>query len=90
MLHANLACFHRGPEHYLAWARGVALPLGGGQDVLDFYRDGRARELYRHHIRSILTRANVFNGKKYRDDPAIMAWDVMNEPRCPGEHIFQD
>jgi len=32
-----------------------------------------------------LTRRNAVTGVRYRDDPTIMAWDVMNEPRCPGE-----
>lgn len=25
---------------------------------------------------------NSENGIKWRDDPAILAWNIMNEPRC--------
>ncbi|NUO03171.1 MAG: cellulase family glycosylhydrolase [Saprospiraceae bacterium] len=33
------------------------------------------------HVRFILGRTNRYTGKKYVDDPAIMAWEVANEPR---------
>ena len=25
---------------------------------------------------------NTINGRVYKDDPTIFAWDLMNEPRC--------
>jgi hypothetical protein len=31
----------------------------------------------------LLTRRNVFTGKRYSEDPAIFAWDIFNEPRNP-------
>jgi len=33
------------------------------------------------YIKYILNRTNSINGKKYTDDPAIMAWEIINEPR---------
>ena len=33
-------------------------------------------------MRFILTRRNTRNGLLYRDDPTILAWDLVNEPRC--------
>lgn len=31
----------------------------------------------------ILNRVNVFNGRRYAEDPAILGWDILNEPRDP-------
>ena len=29
----------------------------------------------------VLQRVNVFNGRTYRTDPAILGWDILSEPR---------
>jgi hypothetical protein len=29
-------------------------------------------------------RTNSYNGKYHKDNDAIMMWDAINEPRCPG------
>jgi endo-1,4-beta-mannosidase len=31
---------------------------------------------------TLLTRKNHLTGVEYRDDPTILAWELMNEPRC--------
>ncbi len=33
------------------------------------------------YIKYILHRTNSINGKKYTDDTAVMAWEIINEPR---------
>ncbi len=35
---------------------------------------------FEEYIESVLLRKNTVNGKLYRDDPTILAWDVANEP----------
>ena len=35
---------------------------------------------YKNYLDTILLRTNTVNGKIYKDDPTIMAWDVANEP----------
>jgi len=35
---------------------------------------------FKKYIDSIILRKNSVNGKIYRDDPTIMAWDIVNEP----------
>eukprot|EP00959_Pyramimonas_sp_CCMP1952_P323481 6769387-Pyramimonas_sp.AAC.2 len=32
-------------------------------------------------VYTILNRKNVFNGRTYKDDPAIFGWELINEPR---------
>lgn len=42
----------------------------------------RAHELFYDHVRFILGRTNRYTGKRYVDDPAIMSWQIGNEPRA--------
>ncbi len=53
--------------------------------MLDFYRDPATRALVKRHFDVVVNRVNAYSGVRYGDDPTIMAWDVINEPRCPGE-----
>eukprot|EP01023_Acetabularia_acetabulum_P065556 TRINITY_DN869_c6_g1_i2.p1 TRINITY_DN869_c6_g1~~TRINITY_DN869_c6_g1_i2.p1 ORF type:complete len:480 (-),score=73.57 TRINITY_DN869_c6_g1_i2:224-1663(-) len=41
--------------------------------------------MYKNHINFMINRVNTFNGRKYRDDPTIFAWNIINEPRCRNE-----
>ncbi|GMH32385.1 hypothetical protein BSKO_00219 [Bryopsis sp. KO-2023] len=47
-----------------------------------FYNDTDCRKLYKSHVSALVHRKNTFNGRLYRDDPTIFAWDLLNEPRC--------
>eukprot|EP00850_Spirogloea_muscicola_P015248 SM000115S23927 [mRNA] locus=s115:260909:264646:- [translate_table: standard] len=47
----------------------------------DFFADENCRELYRDHVQRIISRVNTFNGVRYGDDPTILAWNLLNEPR---------
>jgi len=38
--------------------------------------------MYKRHIHVILNRKNSVNGRAYKDDPTIMAWNLANELRC--------
>jgi len=48
-----------------------------------FYTNGKAQAEYRRVIAHLVGRTNSVTGKPYRDDPAIMSWQLANEPR-PG------
>lgn len=62
---------------YLQWAR---LGNGGRYGDLDqFYRDPRIRRWYRAHVERLLRRRNAYTGRRYADDPTIMAWELVNE-----------
>ncbi|PKI41160.1 hypothetical protein CRG98_038445 [Punica granatum] len=36
----------------------------------------------RNHVQKVLARVNTITGIAYRDDPTVMAWELMNEPCC--------
>ncbi|KAJ2367986.1 hypothetical protein IW150_005527, partial [Coemansia sp. RSA 2607] len=46
----------------------------------------RAQQTYREHVRAVVTRVNSITGTPYRDDPAVLAWELMNEPQA-GPHV---
>jgi mannan endo-1,4-beta-mannosidase len=48
-----------------------------------FYSIPAAVDLYREYVTRLIQRRNTVNGRIYRDDPAIMTWELANEPR-PG------
>ncbi len=60
---------------------------GGWKRYMDFcgefYSDRTANRFYRDYVRYLIERRNTVNGRNYRDDPTIMAWQLANEPR-PG------
>ncbi|KAK9820359.1 hypothetical protein WJX72_009412 [[Myrmecia] bisecta] len=47
-----------------------------------FFSDQDSREMYKDHVRAVVERRNTINKRVYRDDPTIMAWGLLNEPRC--------
>jgi mannan endo-1,4-beta-mannosidase len=59
---------------YCKWLNIVDGPVG-------FYRSRTARDAYRHWAEHLLGRRNSVTGRLYLEEPAIMAWELMNEPR---------
>lgn len=50
--------------------------------VSQFATNEKAQQLFSDYVSFILSRTNRFTGKAYRDDPAIMSWQIGNEPRA--------
>ena len=78
---------------YLSWVNGgrylnmndPAHPWPQFPDFnADFYRSDEAIGLYHAYVRAVVTRVNTVTGVAYVDDPAIMAWQLANEPRPAG------
>jgi len=61
------------------------LLIAEGKDILDFYSDANTRKLYKLHIWGLLSRLNPLTGLAPKDDPTIFSFNIINEPRCPGE-----
>ena len=49
--------------------------------VSKFYSCDACKKDYLKQVEFILSRTNKVSGKKYIDEPAIMAWELANEPR---------
>ena len=49
--------------------------------VSEFYQCAPCMTQYEAQLTLLISRTNSITGKKYRDDPAIMAWEIANEPR---------
>ena len=47
----------------------------------DFVREQRALDMFYNHVEKIVSRKNSITGRYYKDEPAIMAWQICNEPR---------
>lgn len=77
-----------GFSQYLEWnGHGKALlPSVDGYNeycgyVSAFARDRKAQEQYLKHVKFMVSRKNSITGKNYSEDPALMAWEICNEPR---------
>ncbi|MBO9519232.1 MAG: cellulase family glycosylhydrolase [Porphyrobacter sp.] len=49
-----------------------------------FYANAEAVRLYHDYVRTVVTRTNSITGKRYIDDPAVLCWQLANEPRPGG------
>jgi len=47
-----------------------------------FFTGGQPREEYKKWISRVVNRQNSKTGLTYKNDPTILAWDLINEPRC--------
>jgi mannan endo-1,4-beta-mannosidase len=68
-----------GARQYVSWA-GLPAPRTGDPR---FYADRRVVEHYRAHVTALLSRTSTVDGLRWGDHPAVLAWELLNEPR-PG------
>lgn len=72
-----------GRKQYVEWARSQGQQSISSED--DFYTNYVVKGYYKNHIKTVLTRRNSLTGVAYKDEPTIMAWELMNEPRCTSD-----
>lgn len=70
-----------GVPQYLRWAGRWRAKADAYGATDEFYSDPRARAAFRAHVARLLARTNSVSGVPYRDDPTILAWELMNESR---------
>jgi mannan endo-1,4-beta-mannosidase len=85
-----------GMAQYMSWVTGEQYPSpqdpkfgywGLMKTSGRFYTSTPANAIYRDYIRMLLNRVNTINGRVYREDPTIMAWQLANEPRPYPEDV---
>jgi mannan endo-1,4-beta-mannosidase len=50
----------------------------------EFYGHAAAVRMFDGYVRAVVERRNTVTGRPYRDDPAILSWQLANEPRPGG------
>lgn len=69
-----------GARQYVAWA-GLPSPQRGDPR---FFTVRAVVDHYRAHLKALLSRVSSVDGLRYGDHPAVLAWELLNEPRGAG------
>ncbi len=67
-----------GARQYVAWA-GLPSPVEGDAR---FFTERAVIEHYTAHVARLLSRVNTYDGLRYGEHPAVLAWELLNEPRA--------
>jgi mannan endo-1,4-beta-mannosidase len=73
---------------YAAWNDPATMPMAER-----FYREPAIRQYWKDYASMLVGRINTVTGIAYRDEPAILAWEVGNELRCEscaGTSLWRD
>ena len=63
-----------GMDQYVAWS-----PTAWQRE--QFYTDWHCKQTYKNHLNQMVNRVNHNTGVMYKDDPTILAWQLVNEGR---------
>jgi mannan endo-1,4-beta-mannosidase len=77
-----------GIEQYIKWADQYLGPLTGKRyNHNDFFTDDSIKSWYKFYINSILNRTNIYTGVKYKDEPVIFSFELINEASNTGAPV---
>ncbi|PNH11553.1 Mannan endo-1,4-beta-mannosidase 8, partial [Tetrabaena socialis] len=77
-----------GMAAYVRWRYGIADKASHDMEQHPtrlFYADPQCQAAFRRAMQAVVGRTNTLSGVLYTQDPAILAWELANEPRCDGE-----
>lgn len=66
-------------DNYGVNAHTYANYADAAEEYDDFYMTPECIQLYKQRIEAVLTRTNTITGVEYRNEPAIMMWELGNE-----------
>ncbi|HEY2826113.1 MAG TPA: cellulase family glycosylhydrolase [Pirellulales bacterium] len=71
-----------------SWWGGIQeLAAFRGKAKDDFYTDPQVKQDYKDIVKKVLNRVNTRTGTKYKDDKAVLCWELGNELRAPKEWV---
>ena len=77
-----------GMENYVRWANNNANGTDG-LSISEFYTSEACRDMYKKNFLKIANRYNKYTNLTYAEDSTILAWELANEPRNPGDFSGQ-
>lgn len=72
---------------YTGGAQQMRAWYGSRDKSTFFFSDPRTKRDYRTWVSHVVQRVNPLTGLAYRDDPTIMAWELMNEGNASPEDL---
>nr|XP_016465089.1 PREDICTED: mannan endo-1,4-beta-mannosidase 6-like [Nicotiana tabacum] len=69
-----------GTAQYVRWAQEAGTNVSSSGDA--FFTNPTVKAYYKSFVKAVVTRKNSISGVKYSEEPAIFAWELINEPRC--------
>lgn len=77
-----------GVKLYTEWAdRYTGLSDGRTYSHNDFFTDDSMKSWYRFYIKTILNRVNFFTGIRYKNEPSIFSFELINEADNDGASV---
>lgn len=75
--------FNYGPDIgvYCEWSNTLYGTAYNTDPGYDFYTDTHTKQWYKDYISQFVNRVNTISGVQYKNDPAIFAWELINEAR---------
>lgn len=73
---------------YTGGAQQMRAWYGSNDQNTFFFQDPRTKQDYKDWISHVLTRTNRLTGIRYKDEPTIFAWELMNEPNIKPSSLF--
>lgn len=64
---------------YTGGAQQMRAWYGSSNKNTFFFADPRTQHDYKTWVHYVVNRRNIYTGLRYKDDPTIMGWDLMNE-----------